>query len=118
MNLKSRRYSISSQFILVLVLSGALCVLLFFLMHWGIGAAINHHVRTSNFEQRTTEKRIADFQEYVTENQVAVTNSQAISAWTRGKPLTLMEIYRSNVLVYSSYAPNSSAIEENDEVVP
>ena len=32
----------------------------------------------------------------------------------RGKPLTLMEIYRSNVLVYSSYASYSLAVEGGD----
>ena len=50
-----------------------------------------------------------DLQEYVTENQVSATDSQALSQWMRGKPLTLMEIYRFNVLVYSSYASYSLA---------
>ena len=42
------------------------------------------------------------------------TDSQALSQWMRGKPLTLMEIYRSNVLVYSSYASYSLAVEGDD----
>ena len=118
MNPNNKRYSISAQFFLLLLSSGAFCVLLFFALHWGIGATLNHYFINSDFEDRTTEQRIIDFQEYVTDNQLTVGDTQAISAWTRGKPLILMEIYRSNVLVYSSYAPQSQAIEENDQEVP
>ena len=118
MNPNNKRYSISAQFFLLLLSSGAFCVLLFFTLHWGIAATLNHYFINSDFEDRTTEQRIIDFQEYVTDNQLTVGDTQAISAWTRGKPLILMEIYRSNVLVYSSYAPQSQAIEENDQEVP
>lgn len=115
---KNKRHSISTQFFLLLLSSGVFCALLFFALHWGIGAALSHYFLNSDFEQHTTEQRVTDFQEYVTENGLTAKDSQAISRWTWGKPLVLMEIYRDNVLIYSSYASQNSAIQENDLEVP
>lgn len=111
-----KHYSISTQFFLLLLGSGAACVLLFFALHWGIQAGLGSYFVNSDIEERTMEQRIHDFQEYVTENDLIPTNTRAISSWTQGKPLILLEIYRNNVLVYSSYA--QGAVVGNDEPVP
>ena len=118
MTRKTKRYSISAQFTLLLIVSGACCCLLFLGLHLGIEGLLKQYFRDTDLEERITEQRVADFQEYVTENQLSTDDTQAILQWTRGKPLILMEIYRSNVLVFSSYAPNDKALEENQEEVP
>lgn len=106
--------SILAQFFILLVGLGLLCGALFLVLHTTVGSALESYVYSSDFLSNVTEKRVNDLQEYVTENQVSATDSQAISQWMRGKPLTLMEIYRSNVLVYSSYASYSLAVEGGD----
>ena len=106
--------SILAQFFLLLVGLGLLCGALFLVLHTTVGSALESYVYSSDFLSNVTEKRVNDLQEYVTENQVSATDSQALSQWMRGKPLTLMEIYRSNVLVYSSYASYSLAVEGGD----
>lgn len=103
--------SILAQFFILLVGLGLLCGALFLVLHTTVGSALESYVYSSDFLSNVTEKRVNDLQEYVTENQVSATDSQALSQWMRGKPLTLMEIYRSNVLVYSSYASYSLAVE-------
>ncbi|MGI6256337.1 MAG: histidine kinase dimerization/phospho-acceptor domain-containing protein [Acutalibacter sp.] len=118
MNPKSKRYSISTQFFVMLTSLGAMCVILFFLLNWGVDSVLSHYVLNSDFEERATERRIINFQEYVTDNHLTMSDKQAIAAWTRGKPLTLVEIYRDNVLVFSSYAPDSDAVADNTEEVP
>ena len=115
---KPKRFSISAQFLLVLVSTGALCVTLFFLLHFAVGAVLNHALIHSNWEEQATEQRVENFREYVAENNLSTSDTQAISAWTRGKPLILMEIYRDNVLIYSSYAPDSAALQSNSQVAP
>ena len=106
--------SILAQFFILLVGLGLLCGALFLVLHTTVGSALESYVYSSDFLSNVTEKRVNDLQEYVTENQVSATDSQALSQWMRGKPLTLMEIYRSNVLVYSSYASYSLAVEGGD----
>lgn len=106
--------SILAQFFILLVGLGLLCGALFLVLHTTVGSALESYVYSSDFLSNVTEKRVSDLQEYVTENQVSATDSQALSQWMRGKPLTLMEVYRSNVLVYSSYASYSLAVEGGD----
>ena len=106
--------SILAQFFILLVGLGLLCGALFLVLHTTVGSALESYVYSSDFLSNVTEKRVNDLQEYVTENQVSATDSQALSQWMRGKPLTLMEIYRFNVLVYSSYASYSLAVEGGD----
>lgn len=106
--------SILAQFFILLVGLGLLCGALFLVLHTTVGSALESYVYSSDFLSNVTEKRVSDLQEYVTENQVSATDSQALSQWMRGKPLTLMEIYRFNVLVYSSYASYSLAVEGGD----
>lgn len=106
--------SILAQFFILLVGLGLLCGALFLVLHTTVGSALESYVYSSDFLSNVTEKRVNDLQEYVTENQVSATDSQALSQWMRGKPLTLMEVYRFNVLVYSSYASYSLAVEGGD----
>ena len=106
--------SILAQFFILLVGLGLLCGALFLVLHTTVGSALESYVYSSDFLSNVTEKRVSDLQENVTENQVSATDSQALSQWMRGKPLTLMEVYRSNVLVYSSYASYSLAVEGGD----
>lgn len=111
-----KHYSISTQFVLLLLASGIFCAALFVGLHWAVQTALAHYFLDSEIEERTMGQRISNFQEYVTEHGLTVKDTQAISQWTRGKPLILMEIYRDNVLVYSSYAQES--LEGNDAAVP
>lgn len=106
--------SILAQFFLLLVGLGLLCGALFAVLHTAIGSALENYLLSSDFLETAIEKRVNNLQDYVTENQVSATDSQALSQWMRGKPLTLMEIYRSNVLVYSSYASYSLSVEGDD----
>lgn len=115
---KNKRHSISAQFFLLLVLSGTFCTLLFLGLRLGVDSLLTHYFIDSDFEERIAEKRITDFQEYVTENSLTVNDTQELLDWTRGKPLILLEIYRSNVLVFTSYAPGNEALENNSEEVP
>lgn len=106
--------SILAQFFILLVGLGILCGGLFVVLNATVESVLENYLLSSDFLDTVIEERVNDLQDYVTENQVSATDSQALSQWMRGKPLTLMEIYRSNVLVYSSYASYSLAVEGDD----
>lgn len=114
----SKHHSLAAQFIGLLLLSGLLCGLLFFVLHSTVETALGNYFAESDFQQTATEKRISQFQEYVAKNQLAVTDKDAITRWVKKEPLILMEIYRSNVLVFTSYAPESENVEQNNVEVP
>ena len=93
---------------------GILCGGLFVVLNATVESVLENYLLSSDVLDTVIEERVNDLQDYVIENQVSATDSQALSQWMRGKPLTLMEIYRSNVLVYSSYASYSLAVEGDD----
>ena len=111
---KKTHQSILTQFFALLVGLGILCGGLFVVLNATVESVLENYLLSSVVLDTVIEERVNDFQDYVTENQVSATDSQALSQWMRGKPLTLMEIYRSNVLVYSSYASYSLAVEGDD----
>ena len=111
---KKTHQSILTQFFALLVGLGILCGGLFVVLNATVESVLENYLLSSDFLDTVIEERVNDLQDYVIENQVSATDSQALSQWMRGKPLTLMEIYRSNVLVYSSYASYSLAVEGDD----
>lgn len=111
---KKTHQSILTQFFALLVGLGILCGGLFVVLNATVESVLENYLLPSDVLDTVIEERVNDLQDYVTENQVSATDSQALSQWMRGKPLTLMEIYRSNVLVYSSYASYSLAVEGDD----
>lgn len=111
---KKTHQSILTQFFALLVGLGILCGGLFVVLNATVESVLENYLLSSDVLDTVIEERVNDLQDYVTENQVSATDSQALSQWMRGKPLTLMEIYRSNVLVYSSYASYSLAVEGDD----
>lgn len=111
---KKTHQSILTQFFALLVGLGILCGGLFVVLNATVESVLENYLLSSDFLDTVIEERVNDLQDYVTENQVSATDSQALSQWMRGKPLTLMEIYRSNVLLYSSYASYSFAVEGDD----
>lgn len=111
---KKTHQSILTQFFALLVGLGILCGGLFVVLNATVESVLENYLLSSDFLDTVIEERVNDLQDYVTENQVSATDSQALSQWMRGKPLTLMEIYRSNVLLYSSYASYSLAVEGDD----
>ena len=100
--------SILAQFFLLLVGLGLLCGALFAVLHTAIGSALENYLLSSDFLETAIEKRVNNLQDYVTENQVSATDSQALSQWMRGKPLTLMEIYPAAPLFHAVYGPTGS----------
>lgn len=111
---KKTHQSILTQFFALLVGLGILCGGLFVVLNATVESVLENYLLSSDVLDTVIEERVNDLQDYVIENQVSATDSQALSQWMRGKPLTLMEIYRSNVLVYSSYASYSLAGEGDD----
>ena len=113
MGQNKKRRSILAEFFTLLVALGVLCGSLFFALNKGVGAALESYLLSSDVLEQATQQRVSNLQEYVTENQVSTSDAQALTQWIRGKPLTLMEVYRDSVLVYSS-SPSYSVESAGD----
>ena len=87
-------------------------------MHMSIDEILFQHVNSPEFQEQATEERIAEFQRYVTTHQLSTTDRTELAQWVRKKPLLLMEIYRSNRLIFTSSAPENEEVLANNAEVP
>ena len=115
-----RRYkpsSLTAHFGWLLLLSAALGALLFLCLRFGGEFLLTRYFETSDYQVRATEQQVRDFQDYVTEGDLSARDTGGITKWVKDRDAAiLMEIYRDNVLLYSSSAPEE--LEENDVEAP
>ena len=79
---------------------------------------MNFYAQNSDFRQRETARRIGEFQAFVQEEELSSTDVEQISAWVRQQDFTLMELYRDQVMVYSSFVPDRNDIGHEGKPTP
>ena len=79
---------------------------------------MDFYARHSDFRQRETARRIGEFQAFVQEEELSSTDVEQISAWVRQQDFTLLELYRDQVLVYSSFVPDQDDIGHEGKPAP
>ena len=102
---KRKPSGLTAQFSALLLLAGAAAVLLFCCLHFGGSEVLTQYFEDSGFQEEMTRRRIQGLQDYVSQNQVSARDAAQLNHWAKKQPMILMEIYRSNVLLYSSSAP-------------
>ncbi len=116
--MKHKKSSLTTQFCWLLMLSAAVSGLLFCTLYFGGGTLLTNYFEKTNFQERLTEKRILNLQEYVQKNNLSAFNAVELTGWTKKEPLILMEIYRANVLIYTSSVPEELYNGQNDALSP
>lgn len=114
--MKHKPNSLTTRFTLLLLASFAAASLVFCTVRFGGGMLLKQYFNTSDFQQKYCERRIQDLLAYVDEHDIATTDTEAITRWVEKHHLILLEIYRFNVLRYTSSAPVESL--SNDSEAP
>ena len=114
----SKRGSLTAQFTRLLVGAGIACCILFLALRTAQDFGITYYDLHSDFRQRETNRRIEQFQAYVTEEHLSSGDGEAISDWVRQQDYTLLELYRDQVLVYSSFVPDQDDIGHEGKPTP
>ena len=94
-----------AQFTRLLVGVGLGCFVLFWALRAALVFGVDYCARHGDLRQEATARRLAAFQDYVTEQRLASTDAAAITDWVSRQDFTLLELYRDQVLVYSSFVP-------------
>ena len=101
----------------ILILSALLSAAVFFLvLRFGGAAAIESYFERTGFQQKYNEKRIANLQSFIDRQGLSTKDVIQITKWAKTQPMILLEIYRANVLLYTSYAPEEAM--ENEAEAP
>ena len=110
--------SLTAQFAGLLCLAGLASVVLFFLLRTGGETLLRNYFDQVNFQQQYVAHKIESLQQYVTENNLSAQDADGLNRWVKKTPLTLMAIYRDNVLLYASAAPEQAVAGESELETP
>lgn len=61
-------------------------------------------------QQHATQKQVQELQSYVTEHHLASTDVKELTDWSHKRRYTLLELYRGQTMIYSSFAPKDGMI--------
>ena len=114
----SKRGSLTAKFVRLLLGAGIACCILFLTLRTAQDFGITYYDLHSDFRQRETNRRIEQFQAYVTEEHLSSGDGEAISDWVSEQDFTLLELYRDQVLVYSSFVPDQDDIGHEGKPTP
>lgn len=112
--MKNKHPGLRAQFVCLAAIAGIISAVTFFLLYTCGNVLGNQYFAQSDFQKRSVEKRIIDLQKYVSENNLSAKDSAKITKWAQKQPIMLMEIYRSNVLLYTSSAPDELVDREGE----
>lgn len=99
-------------------LAGLVSGVLFLILQVEGTAVLAGYLERTDLQEQYIEEQVASLQEYVTQYGLSAGDSWELTQWVKKNPLTLMEIYRSNVLIYTSWAPAESSGGDNDLEAP
>jgi len=102
----------------LLFLAASLSILLFSCVYFGGGALLNRHFNESDVQRLCNDRYIEDLQQYIIKNDLSTKDAGQITRWVEKRKLILLEIYRSNILLYTSSAPGEFLETQNDQEAP
>ena len=108
------RSGMSLRFIRLLFIAALCSILLMGFLHYGGNIVMNELLEKTDFQVKRTEDRVKAFQNYVKKNDVASTDADALLDWCNQQPLVLMEVYRSNKLMFNSSYSDSDELYSKD----
>ena len=106
--------SMSMQLLRLLMLAGVCAISFLSTILACSNLLVNKYFPGSDLQLQMTEKRIENFESYISKNNVSATDSDELMQWCDKQPMILMEIYRDGILYFnSSYSYEDPLIDEN-----
>jgi len=100
-----KRGGLAAEFIRLIVLSGLASFLLLGFLQVVLNKSLHYYFNQPEAQQRASQQQVEELQAYIDENEISCTDIDAINHWTRDHWYNLLELYRDQKLIYSSYAP-------------
>ena len=100
-----KRGGLAAQFIRLLALSGLATFLLLGFLQFVLNKSLRFYFDQPEVQARASQRQVDELQSYIDENSLASTDIKQLTDWTRTHRYNLLELYRDQVLIYSSYAP-------------
>ena len=113
-----KQRGLAKQFMGMIALAALESVLLLTVSQVVLSKGLHFYFDRSEVQSKLTQKQVDELQGYVDENHLASTDVREITAWARRRRYILLELYHDRKLVYSSFAPKNTQLNENSEQTP
>ena len=101
----SEKHGLAKQFTRLIVLSGLASFLLLGFLQVVLNKSLRFYFDQPEVQTKASQQQVDELQTYISENALSSTDIQKLTDWTRSHRYNLLELYRDQVLIYSSYAP-------------
>ena len=98
-------HGLAKQFIRIIALAALESVLLLTLSQVVLAKGLRFWFSRTEVQQHATQKQVQELQSYVTEHHLASTDVKELTDWSHKRRYTLLELYRGQTMIYSSFAP-------------
>lgn len=99
------KHGLAKQFTRLIVLSGLASFLLLGFLQVVLNKSLRFYFDQPEVQTKASQQQVDELQTYISENALSSTDIQKLTDWTRSHRYNLLELYRDQVLIYSSYAP-------------
>lgn len=100
---KYEPYGLRVRFALTLIVSTVICGLLFLVFYNAFDCFLTDYFEQSSFMETNIRKQGENLQQYISEKEISSKNLQLLKKWEKKQPLILLELYRDNECIYSSF---------------
>ena len=101
----SEKHGLAKQFTRLIVLSGLASFLLLGFLQVVLNKSLRFYFDQPEVQTKASQQQVNELQNYISENALSSTDIQKLTDWTRSHRYNLLELYRDQKLIYSSYAP-------------
>ena len=99
------KHGLAKQFTRLIILSGLASFLLLGLLQVVLNKGLRLYFDQPEVQTKASQYQVNELQNYITENSLSSTDIKKLTDWTRSHRYNLLELYRDQKLIYSSYAP-------------
>ena len=103
-------HGLAKQFIRIIALAALESVLLLTVSQVVLAKGLRFWFSRTEVQRHATQKQVQELQSYVTEHHLASTDVKELTDWSHKRRYTLLELYRGQTMIYSSFAPKDGMI--------
>lgn len=111
------KHGLAKQFTRLIILSGLASFLLLGFLQVVLNKGLRLYFDQPEVQTKASQYQVNELQNYITENSLSSADIKKLTDWTRSHRYNLLELYRDQKLIYSSYAPRHY-YKNNDPEAP
>lgn len=96
-------YGLRIRFAICIAVAALVSLLVFFVLHNGIGWLLTEYFEQSDFERTEVQKQVESLQKYIRRNSISSQTLGRLKGWEKSQPVIILMLFSGSECIYSSY---------------